>query len=118
MESFIASDERQYVKQILSEEEQLLIAQLADNPATLEAIKKVILLPIYQNGTLQPDQPSEPMRNFLLSVANRRDTEDAVLGQQLRSAADACILVETGINMLRTFIIPKEKVAPTENPAR
>lgn len=91
---------------ILSDEEIALIKGVVSNPKTVEALKKVLLSSLYDNGTLQKDAPAEPLKNWALGAfftegADRID--DAQLGRSVRASAMGIQMVESGFKKLITI---------------
>lgn len=88
---------------ILSDLEKDKLRAIADDDVALDALKKLLLTPVYYNGTLEAGQPADPTRNFVLSITNRTDLTDEQLGQATRARADAVAMLENAFSILATF---------------
>ncbi len=105
---------------ILSELEKVEVNKILDNPVMLEALKKVLLFSVYDNGTLKPGKESEPMQNFALTLQDSagRNLTDTEIGQILRAKRYAIELLEDGFRSLANFKYVVEKKKKKTNPAR
>jgi hypothetical protein len=86
--------------EILNEIEQEKIALFNEDKIMKEAVRKVLLAGIYENGTLKSGVPADPKRNFLLSSANNMNLTNEVLGQEVRAAYWGIALLEKGFDKL------------------
>lgn len=106
----------------LSQVEQDRIAQFNSDPILLNAVKKVMLAEIYQNGTLRADMAPEPLKNGAIALAFAALHVKAVitneqLGEDLRAFAQAVNLLESGFGRLAKFTKTAESKAEDTNPA-
>lgn len=109
---------RDYIEKILSPVELSKLDAFVRDKTLLEAVKKVVLVSAYNNGTLKPDEFSDPSRNFMLAITNRRDVSNEQMGQQARAVAEAIALVEIGFAYLESFKKEETKVEDKTNKAR
>ena len=108
-------------KNYLSERETIELTKLVENPVCLEAMKKILLAPIYDQGVLKGSD-AEPTKNFALQKAmtalqNDPKIDNATLGEDIRANTQAIRLVELGIKELDNFkiIITKKPKKVNEN---
>lgn len=109
----ISKEEKQFVDSILDEQEQTWVREFAKNPVLFEAVKKVLLIPVYHNGTLKKGQKADMGRNFMLSITNRRNATDKEIGRQARAAAEAVVMLECGFSYLELY--KSELAEPAKN---
>lgn len=113
------STTKEYLHSILSDLEKKKVQQFYDDDVMREAVKKVLLVGIYDNGSLKKGQHADPRRNFILSLANPEESlPDDILGQRVRAAWEGVNALESGFSVLADF---KEPVTPKdgkENNAR
>lgn len=111
-------NELEFIKGFLSDLEIGQLERLAEDSILLEAIKKVILFGLYNNGVLASGKPSDPLRNFALQTAGRRDFSNEQLGATIRASAEGMALLENGIKLLEKFKVEKSVSKDDSNPAR
>jgi hypothetical protein len=88
----------------LSEGEKVEVGKFVDNKKLFEAVKKVILMGIYHNGTLQEDKPADPLVNALLpNLAHMPAFTDEQLGQTLRAKAQSIAMLENSLTAMEAF---------------
>lgn len=108
--------------EILNDEEVALISQFIGNGKMVEAVKKVLLASLYDNGTLKPGVPANPLKNWALGAFFGQDTDkidDKLLGQAIRASAMGIQMLESGLNKLAELANPVKKEKKDEaNPAR
>lgn len=107
----------------LSDEEKELVVQFIGNEKMAEAVKKVLLSGLYDNGVLIPDQKAVPTKNFALSLFFKEGVEGPVsneqLGADLRSCGAAISILESSFSKMLNFGKDKGAVkSPIQNPAR
>ena len=107
-----------FVKGLLSETEQQLVDSFVRSEKLVEAVRKVLLTSVYNNGTLTPDQRANPSRNFMLSITNRRELTNEEVGAQARAVAEAIALIEIGFSYLQSLKTEDIKVEEKVNKAR
>ena len=108
--------------QFLSDIEIEKVKSFVEDEVQFEAVKKVLLFNIYQNGTLKKNRPADPTRNFALSVFEqmRGGETDEKIGRTIRGMCEGIFFVESGLKDL-TAIVERNKsgkVEERENPAR
>jgi len=107
-------------KDFLSDVEKEKVSSFVKDKTMLEAVKKVILYGVYENGTLKRDQSADPTKNFLLSLAFDPKYTNEELGADLRAAGQAIVMVEKGLGKLEMFVEGesiKSPIQPGVNPA-
>jgi hypothetical protein len=106
------------IDSFLSELECEEIAKFNKNTIMREAVRKVLLSAIYENGTLREGMPADPLRNVAFSLAaSRGDFSNERLGQDLRAVWEGVNLLESGMGQLLSYKVDvpqklKEKVNP------
>ncbi len=111
------------VTQFLSDVEKVKIELFNQDGILVNAVRKVLLEAIYNNGVLRKDIPPEPMRNAALSLAiatanGQNMISNENLGEDIRGMAQAVLLLEQGLAQLQK--ITSKKAEPEEtsgNPA-
>lgn len=97
------------------------IQEFVKDEVMFEAVKKVLLAGIYQNGTLTAGQPAEPMINGALApitIAFRSgDIDTKKIGENLLAYYYGVSSVEEGFNHLASMKKLEEVKEETENPA-
>jgi len=111
----------------LTDLEKAELRRLADNPHALEAIKKVLLAGIYQQGTLTKGK-AQPLYNWAVGVTLNQ-TQDAMgrpkdnppeyekIGQRVFAITEGLNYLEGGFKEIETYKTTKVK-EPTKNQAR
>lgn len=97
----------------LSDEEVALIGQFIQNGKLVEAVKKVLLATLYDNGTLKPDVSANPLKNWALGAFFSTDADsidDAKLGAAIRASAMGIQMLESGLKKLQEIGTPKPVV--------
>lgn len=111
----------------LSDAERTAIEGFLANPVLVEAVKKVLLEPIYFDGRLEEGVEADPMRNFLLGyfTAPRGMNpppitmkDDKGLGEDLRSIINAMSILQTSFEHLEKLRKVETETKPKTNKAR
>ena len=107
----------------LSEIERTKIEIFNQDTILVNAIRKVLLKSIYDNGTLRKDVPPDPTRNAALALAALAIKGNGVvsnsdLGEDLRGLMQGISLLENGLSQLAKITSKKEdKPENKANPA-
>ncbi len=112
---------KEQIKTILNDIELAEVQQLADNPTALEAIKKIVLLGVYFNGTLKAGEAANPTMNAALALAANAVKIGATneqVGGDLRAFWEGVQLVQAGFDKIAEFKSPKEAPSTKDNPGR
>ncbi len=82
-----------------------------------EALRKILLAGIYENGTLKEGEPANPTRNFLLSAAFSDDYTPEQLGHLTKTAAEGIRIVQNAFTKLEEYVpeTPKKDEEPKNN---
>jgi len=108
---------KEYTDSFLNETEKELLSLFYENEIMREAVKKVLLAGIYQNGTLKPGEPAKPVYNAAFSLVANRDANNEQIGADLRAMWEGVRVVENAFNSLSEY--KKEAPKPEiSNPAR
>ena len=101
----------------LSDAEKSQLESFNANPMMAQAIKKILLFTIYNNGTLEAGKAPNPTMNFLLSYALQDPkVDDATVGRDLRIQAAAVKLLELSFMEIEAYERQGEST-PEPNPA-
>ena len=115
MSDFIFSkDEREILEEILDEQECTYVQHFVDDERFFNAVKKVLLIPLYNWGTLKKGQKPRTDTNY---VNGYLALKDDLLGQQIRATANAMFYIEKGFELLKTLKKLKVKAEDNNNPA-
>ena len=102
----------------LSDNEKKQIETFIQNETMREAVKKVLLAGLYDNGVMKPGKPAQATRNHAFGLVSQSpDIENEILGQDLRAVWQGLCLVENGFNKLSEFSVKVEPKS-TKNNAR
>lgn len=95
---------------MLSDIEKQKIESFCADEIMFEAVKKVLLAGIYDNGVLEEGKPAEPRKNFALSlVLGGGEFTDEHIGRVLRAQGEGIRTVETGFTKLKEVKLEKSK---------
>lgn len=102
---------------MLSDIEIEKIQNMCADEVLMEAVKKVLLASIYENGTIRPDIKSDPTRNAAFAtVANYPGMANDQLGADLRAQWAGITALENGLRKLADYkkksSASKEEVNP------
>ena len=97
--------------------EQVAIQMFVDNERMREAVKKVLLWEIYQNGTLKRGEAPTPLRNSFIGVAMTAD-DPTKIGQRVMAIAEGINYLEIGFKHLSQYGKKEEKVGSSGNQSR
>ena len=110
---------KEYIDSILSDQEKDAIAAFTQNEVLVEAVKKVLLVGIYGNGTLKKGEAADPLRNFAFgAVFNRPDISNEHIGEELRAAMSGINTLETAFQNLLAYKPVPVTLPPKKNSAR
>ena len=109
-------DGNTYLRQILSDAEIQQLQAFNANPLMKEAVRKVLLMPIYYQGTLQGGQPPNPLFNFALGfVSSNSGLTDEQAGRYLKVQAEGINAVEIAFNRISEFQAVSEPLPPAND---
>ena len=110
-------DTNKHIREILSEGEIQQLEAFNQNPMMQEAVRKVLLLPIYSMGTLQKGKPANPQWNFALGfVSSDSKLKDDEVGRYLKIQNEGITAIQVAFERLAQFRASDE-ISPKENPA-
>jgi len=104
----------------LNDIEKQLVEAFYKNETQREAVKKVLLMGIYNNGVIRSGEVHNPQLNWALSLAWNMDGTSETnekLGANLRAVAEGIKSVELAFKELSKFTTI-EPVKEKKNPAR
>lgn len=104
---------------MLSDNEKQSIEAFCNNKTMYNAVKKVILSGIYEQGTLKEDEDPNPLENaafHLASLSIKNPIPDEMVGQNVKAMFAGINALEVGFNKLESFKQVK-KGKPEKNPA-
>jgi len=97
------------------------VERMCADEELMDAVQKVILSSIYNQGTLMQGKKANPLHNFswtLAEVATSNPVTDEIIGQHIRGQWSGVRLLEIGFNQLKEVRSPmKEDVPSTYNEA-
>lgn len=107
----------------LDKHEEEAIQRFLENPRMVEAVKKVLLSGIYQNGTLKPGEVADPTRNFALarlmtSIGSGEKVDKEKIGEDLWICAMGIYIVQDCFRNLESLKKVESKEKEKVNPAR
>jgi hypothetical protein len=105
----------------LSEKEELLVMQFVQHKEMFEAVKKVVLAGLYDNGVLRKGKNAEPTRNFALALFFKKHSghiTNEALGEDLRASATAMEMLESSYNKMTSMVDEKKPKVEEKNQAR
>lgn len=97
--------------------EVLAIQSFVDNDRQREAVKKVLLFEIYNNGTLKKGEEPTPLRNSFMGVAMTHD-DPLKVGQRVMAMAEGINFLEAGFKQLSKYSKKEAVGGKGGNPAR
>jgi hypothetical protein len=94
---------------ILNDVEKAAVQKFIEFETMREAVKKVLLAALYENGTLKPGIPADPTRNASFAiVANQSGASNEQIGAELRAMWEGVRIVENAFNKMAEY----KKVEP------
>ena len=107
---------------ILSDAEKAQLEAFNANPLMVEAVRKVLLFPIYTQGLLEKGSPSYPLSNWLLKIVfpdhpSQPKPTDEQAGHDLKVKAEAIALIENFFTEIEVYKAQEEFLIP-KNPVR
>ncbi len=106
----------------LNEVEKAEVEKFIVNDTLIGAVKKILMFPLYQNGTLEAGEtPTD--KNFAIQAALHAIQSDPkitneMLGEGLRASVEALRLLELGFQELAKLKNKKETLKEEKNEAR
>lgn len=102
----------------LSDIEKDKIINFNNDEVLVNAVRKVLLAVMYDNGTLRKDLAPDPLKNgalglAFLAIGGKGVVSNADLGEDLRGLAQGVSLLENGLNQLSKI---KKEEEPVESP--
>lgn len=91
----MASD-KNFIDSILDDAEKDKLQAFADDQVMQRAVKKLLLIGIYYNGTLKEGEQPNPTRNFAITLAMTAEKSNEQLGADLRGTNEGIIRLEQG----------------------
>jgi len=110
------------ISQYLSDIEKTKVEIFNQDTILVNAIRKILLASIYENGTLKKDVSPDPTRNAALALANlaisgKGVVTNADLGEDIRGLMQGISLLEQGLAHLAKITSKKEgEPENTDNP--
>jgi len=93
----------------LSDAEDQLISQFVENRPMLEAVRKVLLSGIYQDGVMEAGKPEDMLKNFVLGKFTQPIWSNAPMsekGMALTAIVEAISMLHSGFEILEKFKKP------------
>jgi hypothetical protein len=99
---------------ILNDLEKAAVQMFYEHVTMREAVKKVLLKQIYDNGTLKPGVPADPLKNMaLVFVSQAPGATDEQVGRKVRAIYEGINAIEVGFGELANY---KKEPEPEEKP--
>lgn len=108
---------KELLDEYLDDIEKLAIERFVENDVQREAVKKVVLFELYQNGVLKRGEPSNPRRNSFHGVAMTAD-DPAKIGQRVMAMAEGINFLEMAFEALSKYAKKPKVGEEKENQAR
>ncbi len=88
-----------------------LVIAFNENPQMKEAVRKVLLAGLYENGVLRAGKPANFKQNVAFGLASHRgDFTNEQLGADIRAVFEGGAIVENAFDKISSFVRePKEK---------
>ena len=86
----------------LNDIEKTEIQKFLDNKTMANAVKKVLLEAIYNQGTIEPGKPADTKRNFMLRCVLEGKTTEEV-GQSAKAVFEGLTWLEAGFRELEKY---------------
>ncbi len=105
----------------LNEAEKTLIEGFVANRPMLEAVKKVLLSGIYNDGVMKPGEKADPLKNFILGRMSSPLMANAPMlekGLEVSGIIHGISMIDSGINELEKFKKVEKQVIEKKNKAR
>jgi hypothetical protein len=113
------ANNKDYIDGFLDDQEREYLRQFYENEVMREALRKVLLAGIYQNGTLRKGKAGNPLFNGAFGlVSNKGEFSNEQLGADIRAAWEGVSALENAFNQISKYVPEKEPERPTKNPAR
>ena len=104
---------------VLDEHEETYLQQFYENKKMREAVKKVLLMFLYNNGVPKKSKAHDPTVNYAFTcVANDLKISDEDAGKHLKILWEAICLIETAFSNMARFQKGEESKGRGGNQAR
>lgn len=103
----------------LDDAEKAALEQFWTNERMREAVRKVLLFALYNNGTLKKGKKADPTHNFtlgLVSNAEQLGLDNEKIGAQLRAAWEGIRTLENAFSNIAQYQV-EDKPSKKSNPA-
>jgi hypothetical protein len=87
----------------LSDIEHQKLVKFNSDPIMKEAVRKILLKGIYENGTIRAGAIADPLKNFALALAFNPNMPNEILGQHLKAAAEGINAVENAFQKISMY---------------
>lgn len=88
---------------ILNDLEKSKVTTFLEDETLVNAVKKILLLGLYQNGTVLPGEEYDATTNFAMHIAFKKEATNEQIGADLRACAEGIRLLESGFEQLKKF---------------
>ena len=107
--------DKSLLEQFLDDQEQTHIQNFFENERLREAVKKVLLAPLYLQGTMKKGKKANPTANWLYTAIGNTNEN---LGAVIRAKTEALAFIEEGFKLLSCFKKTNKVESTNQNPAR
>jgi hypothetical protein len=94
----------------LTDKEVEALYRVNETPEAIDAIYKVVLASIYSNGVIQDGVKPKGMLNWAIHIAQNDVMSLEEKGKALEATASGINYLEDGVNKIKAFVRPVEKV--------
>lgn len=111
---------KENLDEVLDMNEIIALEKFNADPIMVGAVKKVILMGLYHNGTIQKGADPEPMRNVAFSRLARdydRNLSNEQIGEDLRGLFEGISLLEIAFNSISVYKKEEDEQKVKKNPA-
>jgi hypothetical protein len=104
----------------LTDQELNVLQRVIADPTALQALRKVILSPLYTQGVLEPGKPANE-ENAIYGLASHHlmnGLSNEIIGQDVRAVIEAIRMLKKGFDELDKLKPIESPESPIKNPAR
>jgi hypothetical protein len=104
----------------LTDQELNVLQRVIADPTALQALRKVILSPLYTQGVLEPGKPANE-ENAIYGLASHHlmnGLSNEIIGQDVRAVIEAIRMLKKGFDELDKLKPVESPESPIKNPAR
>lgn len=111
---------KEYLDGFLNDLEKTKLEQFNLDPVMKNAVRKVLLAGLYENGTLKKGAPTDPLINPVLAIvqnAKAGKLSKEQIGQEVSAYLEGVLALELAFTDIAKYTTTETK-GPNKNPAR